>query len=311
MATVFLSYSRDDAARLAVLAEDIKSLGHVAWLDQELTGGQRWWDHILDEIRDCDIFVSAVSASSMDSRACLAEYEYAVALGKPILPVMVENGVTDSLMPPALSQLQRINYIEGDKAAFAALNRALGVMRAAPPLPDPLPPPPPVPASYLFDLKTEIDSPGAMPPETQAQLVRELRARLSSGHSHADVGVLVHRFRQRDDLLVRTDQELTALAASLDQPTQPRPQPRPTTAAPPAPSMPHAAATNTPAAPPVSTASPQGGEVPLLWWAAPILGGLIGGAIAYFAVRDANPTTARNLLIAGGVMSLIWAAMLV
>ena len=87
MVTVFLSYSRDDARQLAVLAEDIRSLGHQAWLDQELTGGQRWWDHILQEIRECDAFVSAVSTSSMDSRACTAEYEYALALGKPILPV--------------------------------------------------------------------------------------------------------------------------------------------------------------------------------------------------------------------------------
>jgi hypothetical protein len=311
MARVFLSYSRDDAERLAILSDDLKNLGHTAWIDKELTGGQRWWDHILQEIRDCDAFISAVSASSMDSRACLAEYEYAVALGKPILPVMVERGVADSLMPPHLAELHRVDYIAGDKAAFAALNRAMSTLPPPPALPDPLPTAPTVPASYLFDLKTEIDAPGVMAPEVQAQLVKELRSRLAAGHTHADVSALVQRFRQREDVLVRIDQELASLQTSLGQAAPggvggASPQPVRIAPVEPAPAAPIAAAPVA-AAPPLAAA---GGSVPIAWWAAPVFLGLIGGTVAFFAVRGANPATARNMFIVGAVMSVVWAALL-
>lgn len=310
MAALFLSYSRDDTDQISVLANDIRSLGHDPWLDRELTGGQRWWDHILEEIRGCDAFVVAVSASSMDSRACVAEYEYAVTLGKPVLPVMVRAGVADRLMPPHLAQLHRVDYTTGDKAAFAALNRAVGSLPASSALPDPLPPAPAVPASYLYDLKTEIEASGAMAPDVQAQLVAELRSRLDSGHAHADIAALVQRFRQRDDLLVRTDQDLTALEGTLHG------QPAASTAPPVQPtwgdgSQPPVTEEPTPMPTPVSSGIPvvpstPGSEVNALWWIAPILGGLIGGVVAFFAVRQTSPDTAKNLLIAGAVMSVVW-----
>lgn len=318
MATIFLSYSRDDARQLGILAEDIRSLGHRAWLDQELTGGQRWWDHILQEIRECDAFVSAVSRSSLDSRACIAEYEYALALGKPILPVMVEHGAADSLMPPRLAELHRVDYISGDKAAFASLNRALAALPAPPPLPEPLPPPPSVPASYLYDLKTEITAPGMMPAETQSAIVGELKARLDTGHSHEDLRFLVSQFRQRDDLLVRTAQDLAAFEGTLTGPPAEPPRPEVRTAvgwpaAEPA-APPASAPAPPPAATPVAAAAGVGGsstgQVSLLWWIAPILAGLIGGLIAFFAVRGTDGATARNMLIAGIVSSVIWAFLL-
>lgn len=119
--------------------------GHDAWLDRDLTGGQRWWDHILQSIRDCDTFVVALSSASLESRACQSELQYATALGKPVLPVLVKRDVSDGLMPPALAELQRVDYTQADKAAFAALNRGLTTMPAAPPLPAELPPEPEVP----------------------------------------------------------------------------------------------------------------------------------------------------------------------
>ncbi|MDA0301832.1 MAG: toll/interleukin-1 receptor domain-containing protein [Chloroflexi bacterium] len=287
----------------------MRSLGHQPWLDQELTGGQRWWDHILEEIRMCEVFVCAVSTSSLDSRACMAEYQYALDLGKPILPVMVGRSVADSLMPPHLAELHRVDYVSGDKAAFAALNRALSTLPSAPPLPDPLPPVPPVPASYLYDLKIEIGAPGVMAPDMQAEVVKELRARLASGHDHADLRALVRQFRRRDDLLVRTEQDLAAFESSLsahEAPASAPPAvaaPQPTVAAP-------TPVYREPMHPDGADSSPTAqvaGEVHLAWWLAPALGGLIGGVVAYFAVRGKNADTARNMLIAGAVMSVVWA----
>ena len=66
---VFISYSRTDVAQVETLATDIETLGHQTWVDRELTGGQRWWDRILDSIDECDTFVLAMSQASLESRA--------------------------------------------------------------------------------------------------------------------------------------------------------------------------------------------------------------------------------------------------
>jgi len=42
-----------------------------------------------------------------------------------------------------------------------------------------------------------------------------------------------------------------------------------------------------------------------LWWLAPILIGWIGGIIAWLVNRDADPRTARNMLITGIVISVV------
>ena len=41
------------------------------------------------------------------------------------------------------------------------------------------------------------------------------------------------------------------------------------------------------------------------WWLVPILFGILGGVIAWAAVRDRNPATARTMLVVGLVSSLI------
>ena len=46
----FLSYSRSDAAVANSVAEDIQQFGHTVWYDQEISGGQSWWNTILNNI---------------------------------------------------------------------------------------------------------------------------------------------------------------------------------------------------------------------------------------------------------------------
>lgn len=73
MASVFLCYSRRNLEVVRELARDLEGAGHRVWFDQELTGGQNWWDHILAEIRACDIFVLVLSPETQDSTACTRE----------------------------------------------------------------------------------------------------------------------------------------------------------------------------------------------------------------------------------------------
>jgi hypothetical protein len=119
MSNIFISYNRKAEAVAKTLADDLEALGHTVWFDQELSGGQVWWDRILATVRDCDVFVFVLDPESLNSIACKREYGYAVDLGKPILPILIAEGVSTNLLPPALSQLQFVDYRRQDRnAAF-------------------------------------------------------------------------------------------------------------------------------------------------------------------------------------------------
>ena len=113
----FISYNRLSQITAKNLAEDIKSLGYTVWIDEELTGGQIWWDQILEKIRGCDLFIFVLEPMALSSTACTREYCYAADLGKPILPVLISEGVALTLLPPALSQIQYVNYSKQDHDA--------------------------------------------------------------------------------------------------------------------------------------------------------------------------------------------------
>ena len=125
MAKVVISYSRENDRIARNVARDIEAIGHAVWFDKALSGGQVWWDQILATIRDCDVFALILSPESLNSAACRREYSYAADLGKPILPVMVSEGVSINLLPPALSKLQYIDYLKQDRDAALGLARAL------------------------------------------------------------------------------------------------------------------------------------------------------------------------------------------
>jgi hypothetical protein len=86
---VFVSYSRTNLDVVTQLIQDLQAVGVQTWHDQTLTGGQRWWDNILSNIRDCDIFIFALSPESWASEACRSELAYVQQLSKTILPVLV------------------------------------------------------------------------------------------------------------------------------------------------------------------------------------------------------------------------------
>src|SRR5579863_7780410 len=152
MSRIFISYSRQSRTVAKGLAGDIEALGHTVWLDQELSGGQAWWDQILAIVRDSEVFVFVLDPDGLNSAACKLEFGYAHDLGKPILPVLVADGVSTNLLPPALSLVQFVDYTKQDRAAALALARAFAVIPPARPLPDPLPPAPDAPVSYLGGL---------------------------------------------------------------------------------------------------------------------------------------------------------------
>ncbi len=110
---------------------DLEALGHDVWLDEQLSGGQLWWDEILGHIRTCDAFLFLVSPASVASEACLAELGYAQDLGRTVIPIELES-MNPALLPSALGQHQLVSYSEGSRAELMALSRALGRLADGP-----------------------------------------------------------------------------------------------------------------------------------------------------------------------------------
>jgi hypothetical protein len=154
---IFLSYSRKDEEVVKVLAQGFEAGRREVWFDQDLAGGDAWWDKILDSIRSATVFVFALSDESLRSKPCRAELDYARALQRPVLPVQV--GPVANIRSSPVADLQIIRFQRDNLfSAFkimAAIDEAAQQQR---PLPDPLPTAPPIPFAYLLALGRQIDS---------------------------------------------------------------------------------------------------------------------------------------------------------
>ena len=215
MSNIFISYNRHSEAIARTLADDIEVLGHNVWFDQELRGGQVWWDQILATVRDCDVFVFVLDPKALNSTACKREYGYAVDLGKPILPVLVAEGMSTNLLPPALSQIQFVDYRKQDRDAVLRLARAVTTVPPPKPLPDPLPLPPEVPISYLGRLAEHIETTSTLNFEQQSALVIDLKRSLRDPETADDAGALIESLRKRRDLLATIAEEIDGLLGSI------------------------------------------------------------------------------------------------
>src|SRR4026208_2388297 len=117
MSSIFLSYASKSKNRVSLLAQALETAGHQIWFDNKLTGGQGWWDQILENIRQSDLFVFALTPEALESYPCQLEYTYAYQLGKSIVPVLVADGVSVYLLPAELSAIQFVDYRKEDRQA--------------------------------------------------------------------------------------------------------------------------------------------------------------------------------------------------
>jgi hypothetical protein len=219
---LFASYSRADRESIRPLLDDVRALGYDIWLDEQLSGGQVWWDEILAKIRGCDAFVFIVTPTSVDSEACLLELEYAHALNRAVIPVELTD--TDPyVVPTALSKHQIVSYGAGDKSAMISVSRALNKLDAARPLPNPEPAPPPLPGSYFTTLRDEVTGRDTLTLEQQLGVLHRLRLKSDDDTARTEVRQLLRTFRGRDDLYASVAEQVDALRDAL------RPAPESTT----------------------------------------------------------------------------------
>ena len=66
MHRIFISYARDMLPVAKSIADDLALLDWEVWFDQELSGGQSWWDAILEQIRAADVALAVVSPESLE-----------------------------------------------------------------------------------------------------------------------------------------------------------------------------------------------------------------------------------------------------
>ena len=219
MAKLFISYASTHRTRVIELASDLTSLGHEGWFDRELTGGQSWWDHILERIRECDAVVLVLTSEALDSEACRRELSYALALGRTVLPVRIDQPIDLDHVPPEVTRRQIVEYGSGEKSGVLELNRALQTLARPGPLPDPLPVPPAVPISYVAEIIDEIRRKDELTYDEQVAIVFRLRDHLSTSRDVAGVSKAFQALLDRRELYAKVRDEIQQTLARAGAPS--------------------------------------------------------------------------------------------
>jgi DNA-binding beta-propeller fold protein YncE len=210
---LFISYARDNRADVLALVEHLGIMGHDTWVDAALRGGQDWWHEILDRIADTDVVIAIYSSAALNSTACGREFEWATALGKPVIPVAVEPPPT--ALPSRFARRQIIDYSQPADRPLAALQLqgALATLPPPPPLPDPLPEPPAAPLSYLTDLIDEVTGTAPIDHDRQHVILVRLEPALRSRDREERRGGsdILERFSERRDIFADVDRVITRL----------------------------------------------------------------------------------------------------
>jgi hypothetical protein len=125
MASLFISYSRRDAAAAKAIRKQLRAAGFQAvFLDVDpedgIPAGQPWERELYARVRLADAIVFLSSPAATSSQWCFAELTLARATGTPIIPVVVEGEI-----PPLLAGIQAIPFKDGRRRAKVRLIRAL------------------------------------------------------------------------------------------------------------------------------------------------------------------------------------------
>ncbi|MBZ0286136.1 MAG: TIR domain-containing protein [Anaerolineae bacterium] len=126
MTSIFISYDRDDRPLTRQLANQLRRVYGFdqVWYDENIRGGEDWWNEIQKQIASRDIFMYLLSDDSAKSPYCQAEHAEAKRLSKEVLPVRITE-VQD--IPDFLRQIQYVDMSEGSITVenFTELNAAI------------------------------------------------------------------------------------------------------------------------------------------------------------------------------------------
>lgn len=126
MSRIFISYDRTDRPLTRDLAGKLRRVYDHVWYDENLTGGEDWWQEIRQRIAEADIFMYMLSKDSAVSEYCHKEHAEANRLNKEVLPVRI-SPVQPEEMPDFLRQIQYVDMSTGQVTAdnLTELNAAI------------------------------------------------------------------------------------------------------------------------------------------------------------------------------------------
>jgi len=117
---VFISYSREDTARIQRLAAAIEEAGIRTWVDTgDIDAGEVWKEEIVRGIRSSDAVLLALSSTSVESNHVAAELSIGRSQDKPVLPVRLHAGIdlSDRLIYD-LADLQHVDMYDDSAATI-------------------------------------------------------------------------------------------------------------------------------------------------------------------------------------------------
>ncbi len=206
---VFVSYAREDGSAVERVISDLERHGQDVWWDRELTGGSRWWAIVLEQIRECDVFLLAVSRASLESLACRLELDYAVQGWRPVLPVLLDE-VPDYLIPRKVASVQFVDYRQHRPDRSSHLLQAVRALPPAPPRPATRPADPPAPGAHIAELVELVDRTAPLGLEEQHQVFLRLRLALAHPDERESARALLERLRSRPDTVYGLVGEITS-----------------------------------------------------------------------------------------------------
>jgi hypothetical protein len=127
---LFISYARENIAKVRETVEILTAGGHTVWFDDQLLPGQDWKRQLGESIARCDAFVYVMTREAVTSEWCEWELATAVRLEKALIPVLLETGIS---VPDSLRRLQYADFTQGTTPiAVAKLMGALAIMQKIP-----------------------------------------------------------------------------------------------------------------------------------------------------------------------------------
>lgn len=123
---LFISYSHVDKPRCKEIVDRLNA--HEVWYDQQIYGGQRWWDEILNKLDWCQGFIYLMTNESLASTHCVQEYNIAHDLGKQIIPVMVRERTA---IPENLRRLHDIQHVNLTEISVNSITELLNAVLVA------------------------------------------------------------------------------------------------------------------------------------------------------------------------------------
>lgn len=111
--SIFISYSRANAAFAIDLYFTLKEIGFTLWRDRsEMEAGKDWWQQIQEAIRSVETVVLVLSPTAVASPIVAKEWRYARQVGTRVIPVLAEN-VDFASVPRWMARLDWLDFRPG------------------------------------------------------------------------------------------------------------------------------------------------------------------------------------------------------